>query len=106
MSYSILNSFPEEDLDLRVLPSVNTNKRRSEECVEATPPKKTKAEKFDAYVYHYTNYNYINLTCTITRNNLIARFRFNFTDYSVMKTWICVLSRILKLADPRHLHRP
>ncbi|XP_071642109.1 uncharacterized protein Pcf11 isoform X4 [Temnothorax longispinosus] len=37
-----------EDLDLRVLPSVNTNKRRSEECVEATPPKKTKAEKFDA----------------------------------------------------------
>ncbi|KYN37984.1 Pre-mRNA cleavage complex 2 protein Pcf11 [Trachymyrmex septentrionalis] len=37
-----------EDLDLRVLPPVNTNKRRSEECVEATPPKKTKAEKFDA----------------------------------------------------------
>lgn len=50
MSYSILNSFPEEDLDLRVLPSVNTNKRRSEECVETTAPKKTKAEKFDAYV--------------------------------------------------------
>ncbi|XP_018312633.1 uncharacterized protein Pcf11 isoform X1 [Mycetomoellerius zeteki] len=43
-------SIPEkkEDLDLRVLPPVNTNKRRSEECVEATPPKKTKAEKFDA----------------------------------------------------------
>lgn len=55
MSYSILNSFSEEDLDLRVLPSVNTNKRRSEECVEATPPKKTKAEKFDAYVSLHTN---------------------------------------------------
>ncbi|KAL6259064.1 hypothetical protein P5V15_008985 [Pogonomyrmex californicus] len=43
-------SVPEkkEDLDLRVLPSVNTNKRRSEEHIEATPPKKTKAEKFDA----------------------------------------------------------
>ncbi|XP_011684445.1 PREDICTED: uncharacterized protein LOC105447883 isoform X2 [Wasmannia auropunctata] len=43
-------SIPEkkEDLDLRVLPSVNTNKRRSEECVEPPPPKKTKAEKFDA----------------------------------------------------------
>ncbi|XP_025986831.1 uncharacterized protein LOC105195218 isoform X2 [Solenopsis invicta] len=41
-------SIPEKkDLDLRVLPSVNTNKRRSEECVE-TPLKKTKAEKFDA----------------------------------------------------------
>ncbi|XP_036146540.1 uncharacterized protein LOC105828169 isoform X2 [Monomorium pharaonis] len=38
-----------EDLDLRVLPSVNTNKRRSEECIETNPPaKKTKAEKFDA----------------------------------------------------------
>ncbi|XP_020280817.1 uncharacterized protein LOC109853274 isoform X2 [Pseudomyrmex gracilis] len=37
-----------EDLDLRVLPSVNTNKRRSEEHIEVTPSKKSKAEKFDA----------------------------------------------------------
>ncbi|XP_012218940.1 pre-mRNA cleavage complex 2 protein Pcf11 isoform X2 [Linepithema humile] len=43
-------SVPEkkEDLDLRVLPSVNTNKRRSDEHTEGTPSKKTKAEKFDA----------------------------------------------------------
>ncbi|KMQ93559.1 pre-mrna cleavage complex 2 protein pcf11 [Lasius niger] len=42
-------SIPEkkEDLDLRVLPSVNTSKRRSED-VESSPAKKTKAEKFDA----------------------------------------------------------
>ncbi|KAL0115350.1 hypothetical protein PUN28_010706 [Cardiocondyla obscurior] len=37
-----------KDLDLRVLPSVNTSKRRSEERVESIPPKKTKTEKFDA----------------------------------------------------------
>ncbi|EZA52087.1 Pre-mRNA cleavage complex 2 protein Pcf11 [Ooceraea biroi] len=37
-----------EDLDLRVLPSVNTNKRRSEEHTDTTSVKKTKAEKFDA----------------------------------------------------------
>lgn len=51
-NYFILDSFPEEDLDLRVL-SVNTNKRRSDEHVEGTPSKKTKAEKFDAYVLFY-----------------------------------------------------
>lgn len=54
-NYSTLNSFPEEDLDLRVLPSVNTNKRRSEEHIEVTPSKKSKAEKFDAYVYNMIN---------------------------------------------------
>ncbi|XP_070159553.1 pre-mRNA cleavage complex 2 protein Pcf11 isoform X3 [Polyergus mexicanus] len=36
-----------EDLDLRVLPPVNTSKRRSED-IESSPAKKTKAEKFDA----------------------------------------------------------
>lgn len=44
-------SFSEEDLDLRVLPPpVNTNKRQSGEHMESTLAKKTKAEKFDAYV--------------------------------------------------------
>ncbi|KAK2584744.1 hypothetical protein KPH14_007075 [Odynerus spinipes] len=37
-----------EDLDLRVLPPVNTNKRQSSEHMESTVIKKTKAEKFDA----------------------------------------------------------
>ncbi|XP_047352069.1 pre-mRNA cleavage complex 2 protein Pcf11 isoform X1 [Vespa velutina] len=37
-----------EDLDLRVLPPVNTNKRQSTEHLEPTAIKKTKAEKFDA----------------------------------------------------------
>lgn len=47
----ISKSFSEEDLDLRVLPPpVNTNKRQSSEHMESTSAKKTKAEKFDAYV--------------------------------------------------------
>ncbi|KAG7198467.1 hypothetical protein KM043_005849 [Ampulex compressa] len=37
-----------EDLDLRVLPPVNSNKRQSSEHMESTMTKKTKAEKFDA----------------------------------------------------------
>lgn len=45
-------SFSEEDLDLRVLPpAVNTNKRQTAEHMESTLVKKTKAEKFDAYVF-------------------------------------------------------
>lgn len=41
-------SFAEEDLDLRILPAVNTNKRPSTEHTEATVAKKLKTEKFDA----------------------------------------------------------
>ncbi|XP_032680257.1 uncharacterized protein LOC116848371 isoform X2 [Odontomachus brunneus] len=41
-------SVQKEDLDLRVLPSVSTNKRSSTEHPEATTSKKMKTEKFDA----------------------------------------------------------
>ncbi|XP_015187887.1 PREDICTED: uncharacterized protein LOC107072450 isoform X2 [Polistes dominula] len=37
-----------EDLDLRVLPPVNTSKRQSNEHLDSTVIKKSKAEKFDA----------------------------------------------------------
>lgn len=82
-NYSILNSFPEEDLDLRVLPSVNTNKRRSDEHIEGTPSKKTKAEKFvDAYVSFCK-------ICWLLYINLICynkyTFPFNLTDYLATK---------------------
>lgn len=78
-------SFSEEDLDLRVLPPpVNTNKRQTSEHMESTLVKKTKAEKFDAYVF-YILFMLLPIYILLPIDNLKC---FNFIDYLEMKTLI------------------